>query len=45
MFNPNQRARMLRKKLTKDSKYLLAKIGGAGQDPEESKVLTDYFRY
>ena len=45
MFNPNQRARMLRKKLIRDNKYLLAKIGGAGQDPGERKVLTDYFRY
>jgi uncharacterized Fe-S cluster-containing radical SAM superfamily protein len=45
MFNPGQRAWMLRKKLIKDNKYLLAKIGGAGQDPGERKVLTDYFRY
>ncbi|MCK5084509.1 MAG: radical SAM protein [Candidatus Pacebacteria bacterium] len=45
MFNPNQRARMLKKKLMRDNRYLLAKIGGAGQDPGERKVLTDYFRY
>ncbi len=45
MFNSNQRARVLRKKLIKDNTYLLAKIGGAGQDPGERKVLSDYFRY
>ncbi len=45
MFNPNQRAQILRKKLIKDNKYLLAKIAGAGQDPGERKILSDYFRY
>jgi len=45
MFNSQQRAVVLREKLKKDRKYLLAKIGGAGQDPGERKVLTDYFRY
>ncbi|MFZ2969977.1 MAG: radical SAM protein [Minisyncoccia bacterium] len=45
MFNPNQRAENLRKKLIRNKKYLLAKIGGAKQDPEERKVLADFFRY
>ncbi|MCK5413294.1 MAG: radical SAM protein [Candidatus Pacebacteria bacterium] len=45
MFNSGQRAQALRKNLIKDGKYLLAKIGGAGQDPGERKVLTDYFRF
>lgn len=45
MFNPNQKAEVLRKKLIKDNKYLLAKIAGAGQDPGEKKVLSDCFRY
>ena len=45
MIDSNQRAQILRKKLIKDSTYLLAKIGGAGQDPGERKVLSDYFRY
>ena len=45
MFNSDQRAQILRKNLIKDDKYLLAKISGAGQDPGERKVLSDYFRY
>lgn len=45
MFNSNQRAQILRKKLIKGNKYLLAKIAGAGQDPGEKKVLSDCFRY
>lgn len=45
MFNSNQRAQALRKKLIKENKYLLAKIAGAGQDPGERKVLSDCFRY
>lgn len=45
MFNSDQRAQVLRKNLIKDGKYLLSKIGGAGQDPGERKVLTEYFRY
>jgi len=36
---------MLGKKLIRDKKYLLAKIGNAGQDPGERKVLGDFFRY
>ena len=45
MFNSNQRAQILRKKIIKDNVYLLARIGGAGQDPGERKILSDYFRY
>jgi uncharacterized Fe-S cluster-containing radical SAM superfamily protein len=45
MFNPDQRAEALRKKLIQDKKYLLAKIGGAKQDPGERKVLDEFFRY
>jgi hypothetical protein len=45
MFNPDQKAENLRSKLTKDKKYLLAKIGGAKQDPGERKVLDEFFRY
>jgi len=44
-LNPNQRAENLRKKLIRNKKYLLAKIGGAKQDPGERKVLADFFRY
>lgn len=45
LLNPNARAKMLRKKLIRDNKYLLAKISNAGQNPGERKVLTDFFRY
>ena len=45
MFNPNKKAEVLRKLLIKEDKYLLAKVGGSGQDPGEQKILTDYFRY
>jgi len=45
VFNPNQQASILRKKLIKNNKYLLAKIAGAGQDPGERKIIADYFRY
>lgn len=45
LLNPNQRAQILRKKLIRNKKYLLAKIGDAGQDPGERKVLADFFRY
>ena len=45
MIDSNQRAQILRRKIIKDNSYLLAKIGGAGQDPGERKVLSDYFRY
>lgn len=45
MFNSNKKAEILRKLLIKDNKYLLAKVGGSGQDPGEQKILTDYFRY
>lgn len=45
MFNPDQRAGILRKNLIKGDKYLLAKIAGAGQDPGEKKVFADCFRY
>lgn len=45
MFSPKTRAKILRKKLLKDNRYLLARIGGAGQDPGERKIITNYFRY
>ncbi len=45
MFNSDQRAETLRKKIIRDKKYLLAKIGDAGQDPGERKVLAEFFRY
>ena len=45
MFNSNKKAEILSKLLIKDNKYLLAKVGGSGQDPGEQKILTDYFRY
>ncbi len=45
MIDPKARAEMLRKKLMKENKYLLSRIGGAGQDPGERKILSDYFRY
>ena len=45
MFNADKKAEILRKLLIKDNKYLLAKVGGSGQDPGEQKILTDYFRY
>ena len=45
MIDSDQRAQVLREKLIKDNTYLLAKIGGAGQDPGEKKIFSDYFRY
>jgi len=45
MINPEKRADILRKTLIKNGKYLIAQIGGQGQDPGERKVLDVYFRY
>lgn len=45
MFNPNTKAQILRKNLTQDKKYLIAKVGESGQDPGKRKILADCFRY
>jgi len=45
MINPEKRTDILRKTLIKNGKYLIAQIGGQGQDPGERKVLDVYFRY
>lgn len=45
MINPEEKADILRKTLIKEKKYLIAQVGGQGQDPGERKVLDTYFRY
>ena len=45
MINPNQKARILRKNLIRNNKYLLAKINGSGQEIKNRKVLGQCFRY
>ena len=56
MINPEKKADILRQTLIKPSsreislpgervEYLVAQIGGQGQDPGEKKVLDVYFRY
>ena len=42
MINPEKRTDILRKTLIKNGKYLIAQIGGQGQDPGERKDLDVY---
>jgi uncharacterized Fe-S cluster-containing radical SAM superfamily protein len=42
MFDPEKRAELLRPKMMKDGKFLIARIEGTGQDP---RFIDVYFRY
>lgn len=44
-FNPLKRAEVVRNKMMKNGKYLIAKIEGSGQEQKDKKVLDAYFRY
>lgn len=45
MLDPEELAALMRKRVAKDSRYLLAKIAGSGQAPGERKILNEFFRY
>jgi sulfatase maturation enzyme AslB (radical SAM superfamily) len=44
-FNPLKRADIVRARMMKNGKYLIAKIEGSGQPRKGKKVLDTYFRY
>lgn len=44
-FNPSKRADIIRPRIMKNGKYLIAKIEGSGQERKDKKVLDTYFRY
>lgn len=45
LYNPFKRAEIVRLKMIKDGKYLIARIEGSGQERKAEKVLSEYFRY
>jgi len=45
MFNPEKRAELIRPKMMKNEKYLIARIEGSGQERNLEKILSNYFRY
>lgn len=45
MFDPEKRAELLRPKMMKDGKYLIARIEGSKQEADPNKILDAYFRY
>jgi len=45
MINPEKSAGILRKTLIKNNKYLIAQVGGQGQERRDRKILDVYFRY
>ncbi|MEM5778439.1 MAG: radical SAM protein [Candidatus Aenigmatarchaeota archaeon] len=45
MFNPEKRADLLRQKMMKNNKYLIAKIEGSGQEKDSKKVIESFFRW
>jgi len=45
MFDPEKRAELVRPKMMKNGKYLIARIGGSGQESDPNKILDMYFRY
>jgi len=45
MINPEIRAKLIRNKMMKNRKYLIAKIEGSGQERDPNKILDAYFRY
>ena len=44
-FNPSKRAEIVRNRMIRNGKYLIAKIEGSGQERKDKKVLDKYFRY
>ncbi len=44
-FNPSKRAEIVRNRMIRNGKYLIAKIEGSGQEQKDKKVLDTYFRY
>jgi len=45
MFDIEKRAELIRPKMMKDGKYLIARIGGSVQETDPNKILDMYFRY
>jgi len=45
MINPEKRAELLRPKMMKDGKYLIARIKGSGQEKDPEKIIGNFFRW
>ena len=44
-FNPSERAKIIRPRMIKNGKYLIARIEGSGQELKNRKVFDAYFRH